>query len=904
MTRPIRLMIIGSCVSRDAVEVAAPGSVELAGYYARSSFASLTAAPAVDQGTLERIASPFQRRMVRADMDKSVWGTIAANDYDILLVDFIDERFNLLRRPEGGLVTLSNEYLSANPSREGQTIRSQSMEHLQLWERGIRRLIDAMQAQGTLGKLRINKAFWAIPKNVDTVSDEAKKVQAANQFLRNCYAMLATLLPEEAFITYEDSVMQADPAHKWGIAPFHYIPAFYRATIDALQRARAQTPSAPTLAIEVRGDTIIGCFDHFQDGETEYAFYLMKNDQRLAVQWYSNRRCAQFTCGEPAAQLRVQGFWRAVGSTKPNYVIVPVPASEEDPATPALSLEIYRASTQLRRLATRLTGDSDARRRGQEIMRAKAFELGPFASVTLPDFSDWETSGLENRSWLWRLNWLSFIGYLVSWHAESADDRALDTAAAAVDAWARTYLETEPPQQFEFAWHDHGTALRAEQVALLIHYAANAAPGWTANNMPFIGRAMAFCNRHAEILSRDDFYSARTNHGLEQARVLLLLASTSGTDGAARRRSMDVALGRLDAELRFSFTDEGVHVENSPAYHVFVFKVFLHIIAEYPMNMLGGLGERFKEIATKALEYTTWILRPDGKLPILGDTEEVKVTDSFANYFGTDLTYQQFRYALTQGRLGLPPQKAVKMYPLSGYAIFRQEWPDASSYTQALHAVFKAGSISGYHNQQDEGNLIACYGGEDWLIDSGMFNYEPKSPIRKYMRSRAAHNVVMVTQTNTVRDSNNLRSAWRTLSWSDDPLDAHFEAECLMYEHVRLVRRVQLTGNELRVSDQVSMTDGVARDVILAWHIPQDKSVQVFEGGQVDVTSRSGRSMVVRMSGDPIDQCIVRSGEKDGTVISVVSVAANQYQPSKLLRVVAAKRTSFSLQTTFAFRGI
>lgn len=36
------------------------------------------------------------------------------------------------------------------------------------------------------------------------------------------------------------------------------------------------------------------------------------------------------------------------------------------------------------------------------------------------------------------------------------------------------------------------------------------------------------------------------------------------------------------------------------------------------------------------------------------------------------------------------------------------------------------------------------FGNEDWLIDSGMYNYNKTDPIRKYMRSRAAHNVMQL----------------------------------------------------------------------------------------------------------------------------------------------------------------
>lgn len=110
----LRVAIFGSCVSRDIFSIVDDcRDLVLAGYYARCSLASLAANPWVDAAVLQSIESPFQRKMVRADMDKSFIRFLGDAKFDVLLFDFIDERFNLQRMKNGALVTLSNEYLSA-----------------------------------------------------------------------------------------------------------------------------------------------------------------------------------------------------------------------------------------------------------------------------------------------------------------------------------------------------------------------------------------------------------------------------------------------------------------------------------------------------------------------------------------------------------------------------------------------------------------------------------------------------------------------------------------------------------------------------------------------------------------------------------------------------------------------
>lgn len=94
--------------------------------------------------------------------------------------------------------------------------------------------------------------------------------------------------------------------------------------------------------------------------------------------------------------------------------------------------------------------------------------------------------------------------------------------------------------------------------------------------------------------------------------------------------------------------------------------------------MLDDLAARFDQFSAKALDFITRILRPDGKLPPIGDTEQQSTADAYRETFRYTLAYQHFCYAHSQGERGLVPPALNRVYPSSGYALFRDHFTDDS----------------------------------------------------------------------------------------------------------------------------------------------------------------------------------------------------------------------------------
>ncbi|MGO3669644.1 MAG: heparinase II/III domain-containing protein, partial [Vreelandella alkaliphila] len=311
---------------------------------------------------------------------------------------------------------------------------------------------------------------------------------------------------------------------------------------------------------------------------------------------------------------------------------------------------------------------------------------------------------------------------------------------------------------------------------------------------------------------------------------------------------------------------------------------------------------RLPWFSAKALSFITHILRPDGKLPPIGDTEQLPTSDAYRDMFGHRLEYQHFLYALTQGKQGVKPPVLNRVYPKSGYAIFRDQWPAKEHYQKTFHLIAKVGCSSRYHHQQDEGHISLYAGGEDWLIDSGLYNYINKDPVRKYMRGRPGHNVPIISHANYDKEFEHRLSTWQVASYSEAESAPQLTMKLDVLPPVIHERKVgfDAAAKVVEVEDTVSSDDDQQRNVTLQWHFPKDKTLTI-EGNQVVVTSPTGNRLTIEFEGEIPDNLSVAKGRKEDRVFSCISYKANQVEPSQVLRVMFKERRGLNVTTRFRF---
>ena len=303
------------------------------------------------------------------------------------------------------------------------------------------------------------------------------------------------------------------------------------------------------------------------------------------------------------------------------------------------------------------------------------------------------------------------------------------------------------------------------------------------------------------------------------------------------------------------------------------------------------------------MTYITYILRPDKNLPIIGDTELKPTSDAYRNYFSGTIEYENFLYSLTQGKRGTVPLKNNMVYPKSGYAIFRNNWGNEKDFTDSMHLIFKAGCSSQYHHQQDENNFVLYAFGEDWIIDSGLYNYINKDPIRHYARRRQAHNIPVISNTSYVHtDFNHRVNNWSIYDYSEDNYSPYVSAENTVLQDIRHSRKIEIDSLNLgiKVEDNVTCLDDVKRTVTFLLHIPIDKKIEIFDDIIKISSSQSTNVMNLSLFNKP-DSIEVKKGHKGNVVYSVVSYIANTYDDSQVIKFVFNEVDNIDFKTFIQF---
>ena len=236
----MRLGIFGSCVTRDLFEDPALRPA-LARYASRSSLISAVAAPvALDAGRV-RLHSAFQRRCVIEDFGKSFLAELERDRLDWLVVDLIDERFDVLRTPDS-YITCSSAYCSAGLEDDDgfDHVRRLTGEAAALVERAARSFAERVTAVLPAERVIVHRARWmtryrdggqlhAFP------ADRADFAGHHNAALDLAYDVLQQQLGNTATIALDGEHHVADARHRWGLEPYHYDAAYNAAALERLR---------------------------------------------------------------------------------------------------------------------------------------------------------------------------------------------------------------------------------------------------------------------------------------------------------------------------------------------------------------------------------------------------------------------------------------------------------------------------------------------------------------------------------------------------------------------------------------------------------------------------------------------------------------------------------------------
>ncbi|WPC67653.1 heparinase II/III family protein [Rhodoferax ferrireducens] len=304
---------------------------------------------------------------------------------------------------------------------------------------------------------------------------------------------------------------------------------------------------------------------------------------------------------------------------------------------------------------------------------------------------------------------------LLSAFEQAHDRRFLDLATRRVLDFAAH--EAGQRQGDGFLWNDHAVAGRISVLAKLWRLVRESPELPIASSR----QILSLVERSGRLLAKPTQFTVRTNHGVAQNLALLQIAAAFPAlpeSGAWRR----LAVQRLNVQLPFYVSREGVILEHSANYHLFGTELLTMAVR---LSVLNGLKPEpsLVDAARTSRQVLARLMRPDGTLPVLGNTvagggSAIPIADSG----GTGPIQHQW-----------PPHPnpviGGNLFPVAGYAI----WWQANESKQLSQTLIAWAKHDGHgHKHADEGSVLFWSGGVDWLTNTGYWPYGARNEEAAY----------------------------------------------------------------------------------------------------------------------------------------------------------------------------
>lgn len=391
------------------------------------------------------------------------------------------------------------------------------------------------------------------------------------------------------------------------------------------------------------------------------------------------------------------------------------------------------------------------------------------------------------------LHSMSIIRSLVIASKHFKDDSFLEDARQLILLWdSKTHNSA-----ISEAWHEHAVSSRLSNV---IHFQER------ANDFKLDDETyQKLLLKHCEFLSLKKNYK-ENNHGIMMDNSLIIAAQRL-TDKNLKQRYLDTAYYRVKMAYFRDFSKMGVHLENSPEYH----KMVLNLIKKVSENLDKNgysLGKDFRSFLTRANQYSKAIIKPDKKLPIIGDSS-LYIEKIDKNYY--DFVDQEA-------------------------GIFISQYRNKNNEKNSTWLSFKSGYRRKTHKHKDDLSIWYYLNGHDLLVDSGKYSYNLDDPIRAYIVSPKAHSTIYLKDsdyrmTNEYTDQLKLKTT-RFLSRGNYKTSSGINN---LYPNTFISRNVIVTkDNLLIVSDIITSTE--EQEAVQNFVLPETASVHRINESQFEVT--------------------------------------------------------------------
>ena len=323
-----------------------------------------------------------------------------------------------------------------------------------------------------------------------------------------------------------------------------------------------------------------------------------------------------------------------------------------------------------------------------------------------------------------------------------------------------------PKQPFPgTAWRTIETGIRVYTTWLPVFEIFRSSPVWT---MEDLAAYLMGLRDHALFLMGHYSNHDRSSNWLSMETSALLQIAVMFPEFSESDEWFHTAYGRVMHEVRYCFSDNGVHMEKTPIYHMVASIAFAQALVLCEKNGIYVPDYAWEVIRRSAL-YICSLFKPDLSTPMIGDADRDDLTTRRADtsiYEGMNLSFfpkdlnelraymnwmydlfgdEQFRFFGTLRKEGTEPDSLDFKYSEEGVYVMRTGWGDNADYLCTHSTQLERGERS-THSHNDSMHAEVTLRGEDVLVDCGRYIYRSSiwKDWRAYFVSALAHNTLYV----------------------------------------------------------------------------------------------------------------------------------------------------------------
>ncbi len=347
---------------------------------------------------------------------------------------------------------------------------------------------------------------------------------------------------------------------------------------------------------------------------------------------------------------------------------------------------------------------------------------------------DWKADPHKNKTWVFQFHSLLWLNPHLDAAEKGEDKRAL-TAFKIMNDWLLANANW-PPENGNFVFDDHAMAERLKVLVRALRVLDKSG----FQDPPFRKLLLSGILAHISLMATSERYSSWHNHAIIFDWILLEVLDNL-PEFSRRQEILELAARRVIEQFRFAFAPDGVHKEHSPCYHAFAADMMVQTLRNIQKAQMT-IPPGWQEVTRKAATFAAHVTKPDGTFPGIGDCTDGKVYEWSGHARRTLVARSpELQFATSRGTSGSPPESNVAVFPIGGWALFRNSWSLPTE--KQIYAAVQSDFFSFGHYQEDDTSFVLTAGTQDLVIDPGLHSYN-WTPEAIYMRKARAHNVLLI----------------------------------------------------------------------------------------------------------------------------------------------------------------